>query len=198
MKKRNTKILITEIAFKQFAENGFDSASIRTIAKEVGIRESAIYNHFNSKAAILDEILDTKVNHNLGAELLTDDILNKIANPKKFLQIFVEKLFKVWETTDERLLFSLLIKEATSLRENRYSLLKSIEEMTKIWEFIFEQMINFGTIENQNPSLLANEFISPIFFFRVKYFLAENSSEKKKIKKEISAHTDFFSNIILK
>jgi len=198
MKKQNTKKLILEIAFKQFAENGFDSASIRTIAKEVGIRESAIYNHFNSKTALLNEIFDTKVNHNFGADLLTDDLLNKIENPKKFLKIFVDKLFEVWESNDEKLLFLLLIKEATSPRENSYSLLKNIEEMTQIWEFVLKQMMDFGIIENQNSAMLANEFISPIFFFRMKLFLAQTSSEKKKIKKDISNHINFFTNIISK
>ncbi|MBR3139261.1 MAG: GNAT family N-acetyltransferase [Methanobrevibacter sp.] len=41
-----------------FSEFGYDRVSIRQIAKEVGIKESSIYNHYRSKESILDEILD--------------------------------------------------------------------------------------------------------------------------------------------
>jgi len=198
MKNRNTKSLIIQAAFVQFAEKGFDSASIRTIAKEVGIRESAIYNHFDSKISILEEVFKSKVNHSLGAGLLTDDILAKIENPKQFLTKFVDKLFKTWEQTDEQLLFSLLIKEATSLRKSNYSLFDYLDEFNNLWTFIFEQMINFGVIKKENPVILANEFVSPLFFFRMSYFASQNSTERKKIKKKISAHVEYFTNTISK
>ena len=81
---------------------------------------------------------------------------------------------------------------------NNLFYMKSIEEITQIWEFVFKQMMDFGIIENQNSDMLANEFISPIFFFRMKLFLAQTSSEKKKIKKDISNHINFFTNIISK
>ncbi len=198
MKSRNTKNLITQAAFTLFAEQGFDSSSIRTIAKEVGIRESAIYNHFPSKTAILEEIFKTKINHNLSAELLTDDILGKIEKPKLFLTKFVGKLLETWEQHDEQLLFSLLIKESTSQRKNSYSLFNYIEEFINLWTFIFEQMINFGAIKKANPDILANEFVSPLFFFRMAYFSSESSFERKKVKKKISAHIDYFANTISK
>jgi len=198
MKKKNTKQMIVEKAFKQFSVIGFDSASIRTISKEVGIRESAIYNHFSSKAAILEEIFCTKVNHNLGAELLSDDILNLIGNPKIFLPKFVDKLLVAWETENEKLLFTLLLKEATSMRNNCYTLLDYLNEFTKLWAFIFEQMITYGAIAKMNSLLLANEFVAPLFFHRIKLISSEVSSDKKRIKKDISNHVNFFVKIISK
>ena len=41
-----------------FSQFGYDRVSMRQIAKEVGIKESSIYNHYKSKESILDEILD--------------------------------------------------------------------------------------------------------------------------------------------
>ena len=41
------------VALDLFSRYGFAGSSVRHIAKEVGIRESAIYNHFSSKDAIL-------------------------------------------------------------------------------------------------------------------------------------------------
>ena len=39
------------------SKKGYDSVSIRTIASNVGIKESSIYNHYSSKKEILMSIL---------------------------------------------------------------------------------------------------------------------------------------------
>ena len=49
-----TKQLILEVALKQFASVGYTAASIRSICREVGIKESSVYYHFKSKQEILD------------------------------------------------------------------------------------------------------------------------------------------------
>jgi AcrR family transcriptional regulator len=46
---RDTKKLILQVALKQFSEKGFDGVGIRDIAKEIGIRESAIYRHYSGR-----------------------------------------------------------------------------------------------------------------------------------------------------
>ncbi|HZG86870.1 TetR/AcrR family transcriptional regulator [Paenibacillus sp.] len=50
-----TKQKILETAIDLFSQNGFTGVSVREITKLVGIKESAMYNHFKNK----DEILDT-------------------------------------------------------------------------------------------------------------------------------------------
>lgn len=54
---RDTKKLILQVALRQFSEKGFDGVGIRDIAKEIGIRESAIYRHYNGKQDIFDSII---------------------------------------------------------------------------------------------------------------------------------------------
>jgi len=55
-KQKNTKERIIEAAIDLIAENGYKGASVRKIAAKVGIRESAIYNHFKNKEDILKNI----------------------------------------------------------------------------------------------------------------------------------------------
>ena len=40
-----------------FAESGYGGASMRELARRVGVRESSLYNHFTGKAAILEAIV---------------------------------------------------------------------------------------------------------------------------------------------
>ena len=54
----SNKEKIFDKSINLFSEFGYDRVSIRQIAKEVGIKESSIYNHYKSKESILDEILD--------------------------------------------------------------------------------------------------------------------------------------------
>ena len=53
-----TKEKITETALDLFSQRGYDGVSVRDIARAVGIRESSIYNHFQSKRAVFDGIVD--------------------------------------------------------------------------------------------------------------------------------------------
>ena len=55
MAKQNTKEKIFEVSIDLFSQYGYDGVSIRQIAKEVGIKESSIYNHYPSKESILDD-----------------------------------------------------------------------------------------------------------------------------------------------
>ena len=56
--KVNNKERIFDVSIDLFSQHGYDGVSIRQIASEVGIKESSIYNHYASKEAILDAILN--------------------------------------------------------------------------------------------------------------------------------------------
>ncbi|MBI9108280.1 MAG: TetR/AcrR family transcriptional regulator [Spirochaetales bacterium] len=55
---QTTKEKIFTAAVRLFAERGFHGTSIRELAREVGIKESSVYNHFPGKNAIMQAILD--------------------------------------------------------------------------------------------------------------------------------------------
>lgn len=54
--EKPTKEKIFDAAVDLFAANGYDRTSVRDIARAVGIAESAVYRHYESKEAILDSI----------------------------------------------------------------------------------------------------------------------------------------------
>ncbi|MDT8339562.1 MAG: TetR/AcrR family transcriptional regulator, partial [Sulfurimonas sp.] len=51
-KKSNTKQKIIKASSTLFSEHGYKATSVRKIASAVGIRESALYNHFKNKEEI--------------------------------------------------------------------------------------------------------------------------------------------------
>ena len=60
---------IFDVSIDLFSEYGYDGVSVRQIAKEVGIRESSIYNHYPSKESILDSILEYYINRMLANDI---------------------------------------------------------------------------------------------------------------------------------
>lgn len=55
---RTTRERIIDVSIELFSEKGFFEASMRDIAAGTGIKPASIYNHFESKARILDVILE--------------------------------------------------------------------------------------------------------------------------------------------
>ena len=69
-----TKKKIFDNAIQLFMHEGYENVSMQNIAEAVGIRQSAVYNHFKSKQEILDTIYDFYVHHWLYNRLTLDDI----------------------------------------------------------------------------------------------------------------------------
>ncbi|MEG1477506.1 MAG: TetR/AcrR family transcriptional regulator, partial [Oscillospiraceae bacterium] len=52
-----TKQRILDYSLQLFSCDGFSGVSMRNIAAAVGVKESSLYKHFQSKQAIFDAIL---------------------------------------------------------------------------------------------------------------------------------------------
>lgn len=54
----STKELILNVSLELFAKKGYDGVSVREIARQVGVRESALYKHYKNKEDILITIAE--------------------------------------------------------------------------------------------------------------------------------------------
>lgn len=194
MKKgEKTKDLIISESLKLFSQNGFVGSSVRDISSAVGLRESAIYNHFNSKKAILTEIVEKIGRSAAGLNLLDDELIDMLSKPLKFMQTFSEVLLKKWSAIEEIRFFNLVLKEnGTEINGTNISINSLIEDAQKVWIMIFTEMQNHKFIKKGNPEIFANEFIAPLFFIRMKFLLNENNIDLKSAIKQANEHSEFF------
>lgn len=56
--RKNTKEIIFEEAIELFSTKGYSGTSMRDLARNVGVKESSLYNHYKGKEAILAAILE--------------------------------------------------------------------------------------------------------------------------------------------
>jgi len=197
MKYPDTKKVILEKSLDFFSSNGYASASIRQIAKAVGIRESAIYNHFKSKEEIFLEILSNYKSKNVIKEILTDKLLDDLSNPQKFLLSFSKNIIAKWNEPAERKFIRLLLMEQfTKIGSVELSVTECLVELRSICKMIFSEMAKAGVIKKVSPELLTEEFITPLFLLRIEFISDNTFDELNKVYEAAERHVEFFWNAI--
>lgn len=157
-----------------FSEFGYDRVTIRQIAKEVGIKESSIYNHYKSKESILDEILDYYI-----FEMTKEEI--PISKAAENLDISFEYFYKCGLET-----YKSKLSEERMMKITRIILIESyhnekIKEFVKTsiihyaiegWTELFELMKEKGLIiKDCNSAQLAESFYYYGLFLLIEHFI---------------------------
>ncbi len=75
---RPTRDRILDSAERLFAEKGYEAATLRDVAADVGIQNPSLYKHFDSKADIYAAVLDRAVRPILDEFWDTDDEIENV------------------------------------------------------------------------------------------------------------------------
>lgn len=197
MKQVNTKQLILSTALDLFSQHGYNGASIRQIARVVGIRESAIYNHYKSKEEIFLAILAEFKSRTFSEKILSDDLLDDLSNPEKFLRNFAERLITFWNTPQERKFIRLLLMEQfTRIGNKELSTTDYLSELRKMCRLIFGEMIKTKIVRQFDPEILAEQFIAPLFLIRTEHLVSGENKNMSAVFKIVNMHVDFFWSAI--
>ena len=187
---KNTKEKILQKSLDLFVKKGFSGSSVRDIAKEVGIRESGIYNHFSSKQEILETIIKKLTAEPVAKIILTDELLDNIGKPETFIRDFARNIFEFWQTENERSLIKLILSEQFhNMGKVEISLNSYYEEYFNITKMIFSELIKHKLFKKGNAEIFADNFLGFLFLMRLKNL---DSSANKEVIKKIDDHSKFF------
>lgn len=183
--KTQTKDKIFDTALDLFSKKGYDSVSVRTIASEVGIKESSIYNHYSNKKDILMSILNYFEEYFKGNPL-DDESIRKLLeeNPEEFYhqgsemfkqQIFEEKILKIMK---------LIFVQMYQIDEVKEFFLREIlGGSTDFWSDVFEILIQKNVIGSDcNPNKLAEMYFGFSMFKLWEIFLKYDDFPKSEIE----------------
>ena len=183
--KTQTKDKISDAALDLFSKKGYDSVSVRTIASEVGIKESSIYNHYSSKKDILMSILNYFEEYFKGNPLDDENIRKLLEeNPEEFYhqgsemfkqQIFEEKILKIMK---------LIFVQMYQIDEVKEFFLREIlGGSTDFWSDVFEILIQKNVIGSDcNPNKLAEMYFGFSMFKLWEIFLKYDDFPKAEIE----------------
>lgn len=172
--RTDNKQKIFDISIGLFSRFGYNGVSIRQIASKVGIKESSIYNHYNSKEEIMDSILNYYIERMLAQDIPLDDAsanldvgfdhfyqmgLNAFA-----MQLKDEKMSKITRI--------ILIESYHNERINDFLKKSILEDAIKGWIALFELMKSKKLIREDADSLqLAESFYKYGLFLLYEHYI---------------------------
>ncbi len=176
-KGKGTKRKIEDAAMELFAEYGYKGTSVRKIAAKVGIRESALYNHFKNKEAIFIAITERAFNTPFSQDMSAESIQASAKKGKAFLQKYVTE-FKLmsFDRNSEKLFRFLMIElmQNPLLREGFEKRFRDIN--VKFLSSVFFAMMQEGLIRSDDPMVMADAFMGQLFYIRLNISLLKADS----------------------
>ena len=164
----NTKELILDISLRLFSEKGYNPTSVRDIAKEVGITQSGLYNHFKGKDAILEALIVTLMDSAVVSIFDNKSKEDLAASGKTILRSIATTFKLISFDKKNEALFKLLMQELfknSAIRDiyNEHFYQANVKKLSTVF-FI---MMQNETMKHNDPLFLAHEFFAPLFFYQM-------------------------------
>lgn len=172
MKQDDTKKKILDKALELFAAQGYESVSVGEIAQAVGIKAPSLYNHYPSKQAIFDAIVDaTAKQYEADTDKADIHVQNSARDIPVFTEITKEALFEKVRQIFEYSLHNETISrfrkmmtieqfrspELAALYSRRY-----VERLVEYHADIFRALISAGEITAADPETLSMTYVAPV------------------------------------
>jgi AcrR family transcriptional regulator len=197
----STKEKIFYTSLDLFSQKGFSGVSIREITREVGIKESSLYNHFRNKDEILESIL-SYFREDFSKTLPPIDLLDEIlknSTVESFLKAGHRNFKKYMEDENGQKMWRLLQVEQFRAPLAREIILKDLFETTiEFLETVFTKLISLKKIRPLDPKLLAVEYQYPVFTLLTEYnILKFDGKDTSKVEEKLDKHIAFFLDLVI-
>ena len=195
-KKSDTKQKIITSAKKLFTQYGYKGTSVRKIASDVGIRESALYNHFKNKEEIFMEI--AKEIFSLPFAFEDKNVQELAMQGKPFLEEYTKQYKLISFDKDKKSMFNLLLMELLQDKSIREQFISEFHNKNiKVLSGGFFVMMQNARIHSSDPIIIAYEFLSTLFYIRLQVaILSFDDKSTDDLSKQFDKHVDFFWDAI--
>lgn len=199
--RKNTKEKILEAAIELFSERGVSAVSVRDITKAVGIKESALYNHYKSKDALLDDILEKFMNE-FGKRTFSEDKIETQLDelgPELFLNNCIIGLREKLTPTVEKMWKIVYMEQFRDPRARDFVINEIINRPAVFYEKAFRLMLEKGMIKPLDPKLLSDEHSYALLTMSYEHMLLRtDGKDTLPVIKKMFAHCKFFYENIRK
>ncbi|MDD2905458.1 MAG: TetR/AcrR family transcriptional regulator [Sulfurimonas sp.] len=188
----STKEKILLSSRRLFSENGYKATSVRKIATDVGIRESALYNHFKNKEEIFLTV--AKDIFSSPFSFTHDEIRDAALKGKVFLNKYATQYKLLTFDKNNESMFRILLIELLQNKELREQFMSEFHDknIKTLSEGFFIMMQN-NLIRSSDPMMLSYEFLSTLFYIRLQITLMRyDSISTTNLSTQFEKHVEFF------
>jgi AcrR family transcriptional regulator len=195
-----TQNQILNSASRLFARKGYDNVSMREIAKEVGIKESSIYNHFNSKKDILAALFK-EFAMRAPESRPTQEQLEQMSKIMSLREIMKNILFCVGRNIDELLENTAIIIQCERFKNGQgaeayYKYL--VHEPELYYQKLIEMMLREKRLTNQNARKIIRQYCYLAQVLAQEFFMAKNGFGcVEDVVRQMLETIDFFCDLIM-
>ncbi len=190
---------ILYIAAELFAQQGFDGVSVRAIANRAGIKESSLYNHFSSKAIILEALFEKFI-------LLapksrpTDSELDQMMTIMQPEEVFKNIVFHVGSRVSDTFVNIAMIIDHEKFRKPRAAEIYYkyvVNEPVEYYERLINKMAANGMIRAVDARIFAEQYNYVSISLTKEYFMAKNElADMESVVKYMVKTLNFFCSLM--
>ena len=172
MKKEDTKQVIVDSALELFSQKGYDAVSVADIAAAVGIKAPSLYNHFASKEAIFQAIVQSTYTHyeeetgknNIHVADVSQDIDSMQNISVETLKQKIRWMF-TYSVHDKQISCFRKMMTLSQFRSPELAEMFTARYIDRIVNYhaeIFRRLISNGEIVDADPEVLAVMYVAPV------------------------------------
>lgn len=172
MQQTDTRQRILDKALELFSAKGYDAVGVAEIAKAVGIKAPSLYNHFASKQAIFDALVENTTARyekdtdaidihvqDVRQDVATFSQITEDALAEKVRQLF---LYSLHDDTIRRFRKMMTLEQFRAPELAAYYSQRYVDRVAAYHAALFRTLIARGELQNQDPDTLAIMYVSPV------------------------------------
>ncbi len=168
--QRDTRAEILAAALELFATKGLHGTSVRDIARAVGVRESTLYNHFESKEALFDAVIfapDADDRPLVGPPAFPR-FEGEAAELPAFLAEVLLGVTERFGQPDQRARFRILLSDGVRMAQagqmDPFARMFALREPALA---LMQSLLDRGLVRGPSAEVLLVQFVAPVFVWRV-------------------------------
>lgn len=192
MKDMSTKERIMYAALDLFSKKGYDGVGVDLIAENAGLKGPSLYRHFKGKEDIFNSMIELVASHyeeGFGLKQEQEEL------PESMEELIENAMRKIQFTMhDDIIRKTRRILAMEQFRSKRMAELTScyhLENLQRMYADIFAGMMEKGILKQENPEILALEFVSPVSLLIHMY--DRQPEREEEVLDKIRKHFEYFA-----
>ena len=189
-----TKERILYSALNLFAEKGYDGVGVDLIAENAGLKGPSLYRHYKGKEDIFNSMIDLVASHYEEGFSIKNKAEKFPQSMDELIENAMEKIkFTMHDDIIQKVRRILAMEQFRSKRMAELTSCYHLENLQRVYADIFAGMMEKGILKQENPEILALEFVSPVSLLIHMY--DRQTEREEEVLDTIRKHFEHFAKV---